>query len=276
MKSFSNKYIFFFSTVMVVIVAALLAFIALKLKPKQEANVKIEKMQNILSSVGIESSPKNASEQFDKYITDSYVINLQGEEVEGIQAFNVDLKVQQGYIEKIKALKGQLKEKRISPFKNFISGIFGSKEVDISSVKENVSNASSKRELPVYVCSHEGNQYYILPVRGKGLWGPIWGYISLKSDMNTIQGAVFDHSKETPGLGAEIKEEWFGAAFKEKKLFADDGKFKSVEVVKPGTTAPTNFNVDAISGGTITSKGLEAMLFDCLEGYTTFLENKRN
>lgn len=262
---------------MVVVVAALLAFVSLKLKPKQQANVEIEKMQSILTSVGVESTTRNASEQFDKYITDSYVLNLEGEKLDGIEAFNVDLKVQQGYIEKLKTLKEQLVEKEVSPFKKFISGIFGSEKTDKSKVEAEIKEQSKLRELPVYVCSHEnGNTYYVLPVRGKGLWGAIWGYISIESDMNTIYGAVFDHAKETPGLGAEIKQGWFESAFKGKKLFAENNDFKSIEVVKPGTAAPTVHNVDAISGGTITSKGLEAMLYDSLEGYITFMENKRN
>ncbi len=262
---------------MVVVVAALLAFVSLKLKPKQEANVEIEKMQSILTSVNIESTKKNASEQFEKYITDSYVINLEGEKYDSLKAFNVDLKVQQAYIDKIKTLKGQLVEREVSPFKKFINGIFGSKKLDRAKIQKEIAAQSKFRKLPVYVCSHEnGNTYYVLPVRGKGLWGSIWGYISIESDMNSIYGAVFDHAKETPGLGAEIKEEWFESAFKGKKIFAENMEFKSIEVIKPGTATPTEHSVDAISGGTITSKGLEAMLFDSLEGYITFMENKRN
>lgn len=277
MKSFSNKYIFFFSTVMVVIVAALLAFVAIKLKPKQTENIEIEKMQNILTSVHIESTKKNAKEQFNKYIAESYVIDLDGKKVDNVKAFNVDLKAQRNFIEEIKSLQSQLKEKRTSPFKKFISNIFGSKETDLNAVKTQIQKAAKNRELPVYVCSHEnGNTYYVFPVRGKGLWGPIWGYVSFESDMNTIYGAVFDHKSETPGLGAEIKQEWFESSFEGKKIFAENGEFKSVEVVKAGKAAPSQYNVDAISGGTITSKGLEAMLYDCLGSYKKFMTDNKN
>lgn len=277
MKSFSNKYIFTFSTVMVVVVAAVLAFIALKLKPKQTENVEIEKMQSILTSVKIESTKKNATEQFEKYITDSYVIDLKGNKREGLTAFNVDLKVQQAYIDKLKNLKSLLIEKETSPFKAFLNKLFGEKKTNISIIKAEIETQSTLRELPVYVCTHEdGNTYYVLPVRGKGLWGPIWGYISVKSDMNTIFGAVFDHAKETPGLGSEINTEWFESAFIGKMLFNDKNEFNSIKVEKPGTVEPSVHTVDAISGGTITSKGLEDMLFDSLEGYVTFMENKRN
>lgn len=277
MRSFSNTYIFVFSAILVTTVAALLAFVAIQLKPIQTRNIEAEKMQNILTSVGIESTTKDIEEKFAKYIIESYVINPQSKIVEGEKAFNVDLKKELVKIEKANNLKGNLVEKRQSPFKKFIAGFVSSDNINISEVKNKISAIDAERMLPVYVCQHsDGNIYYIFPLQGKGLWGPIWGYISLEADMNTIYGAVFDHKSETPGLGAEIKESWFGNTFKGKKLFTEDYSFKSIEVIKPGSTATTDYNVDAISGGTITSKGLEAMLLNNLEGYVTFMENKRN
>lgn len=274
MKNFSNKYIFLFSTVMVVVVAVILAFLANKLKAPQEANVRIEKIQNILTSVSIESTKGNAPELFKKYITESYVLDLDGNKRNGIDAFNVDLKVQQGLIEKIRNLKGKLEEKRRSPFSKFLSK--DGKKVDVGAIKANIKTIGSERNLPVYVCSHEnGNTYYILPMRGKGLWGPVWGYVALENDLNTIYGTVFDHSKETPGLGAEITESWFEKSFVGKRLFDDQQNFKSVQVVKSGSGKEPLHNVDAITGGTITSKGLEAMVFDCLEAYVPFMTKNR-
>jgi len=276
MKSFSNTYIFIFSAAMVIIVATLLSVINLQLKPIQTKNIEVEKMQSILSSVGVTSTKKNADEQFKKYITESYVINLNGEKVEGLDAFDVDLKEQQAYIEKMKNLKGLLTERRISPFKSFINKHFSVKEIDKKKIQESIQKENKRRLLPVYIYKQEKQVNYIFPVRGKGLWGPIWGYISLESDMNTIYGAVFDHKTETPGLGAEIKEQWFENKFKGKKLFTSDGNFSSIKIVKPGTTRPSSYNVDAISGGTITCKGLEAMMYDCLEGYAEFINNKKS
>jgi Na+-transporting NADH:ubiquinone oxidoreductase subunit C len=277
MKSFSNTYIFTFSAIMVTIVAALLAFIAMQLKPIQTSNMEAEKMQNILASVGIESKGSDVETVYNKYITESYVIKPSGEIVESVSAFTVDLKKELAKIEKINSLKGMLEEKRTSPFKNFLIGIFGQKEINASSIEAEIKKEETDRLLPVYVCQHDdGNTYYIFPLQGKGLWGPIWGYVSLESDMNTVFGAIFDHKSETPGLGAEIKESWFGDAFKGKKLFADDLTFKSIEVIKPGSKPTSDYNVDAISGGTITSKGVEDMLMSNLEGYIEFMENKRN
>jgi Na+-transporting NADH:ubiquinone oxidoreductase subunit C len=124
------------------------------------------------------------------------------------------------------------------------------------------------RNYPVFVYSENGGQKkYVVPVRGKGLWGPIWGYVALAEDLNTISGAVFDHDKETPGLGAEINTDWFQEPFIGKTLFNEAGEFVSIQVVKGGADPSSQHQVDGISGGTITSKALEAMLIDCLTGY---------
>jgi len=262
---------------MVTVVAALLATVALVLKPIQLKNVEAEKMGNILTSVGIESDSKSVVETYNKYIIESYVITPDANTVDGVSAFDVDLKKELAKIEAINSKKGLLVEKRISPFKAFITGSSGGSNVDKASVKNEISELENDRMLPVYVCQHEdGNTYYIFPLQGKGLWGPVWGYVSLEADMNTIFGAVFDHKSETPGLGAEIKEDWFGDSFIGKKIFGEGNMFKSIEVIKPGSAATTEHNVDAISGGTITSKGVEAMLQNNLEGYVKFMEIKRN
>lgn len=129
--------------------------------------------------------------------------------------------------------------------------------------------------LPVFSATPDnGERVIILPVEGKGLWGPVYGYVSLKSDMNTIYGVTFDHKSETPGLGAEINTPAFEGMFQGKKLF-EDGKFVSVMVLKGGAKKDDPHGVDAISGGTITSKGLEKMLQDCLGKYNDYLMKNR-
>lgn len=234
MKNFSNTYIYTFSSVMVVLVALLLALAALQLKPMQDKNIEIEKKQNILASINITATVENAEELYNKYITKSFVVNSKGEQIEGVDAFNVDMKVE-------------------------------------------LSKPSDQRALPVYVSTlDDGQNAYVYPLRGKGLWGPIWGYISLEKDLNTIYGANFDHQGETPGLGAEIRETWFQKEFIGKKLFSDSTTFASVKVVKTGADPADLFTVDGISGGTITSKGLEAMLDSCLVLYKDYnIKNRK-
>lgn len=135
----------------------------------------------------------------------------------------------------------------------------------------------AKRELPVYVCTlSQGDVKYILPLYGAGLWGPIWGYVSFNSDGSTIYGAYFAHEGETPGLGAEIEKPAFSSQFEGKQVFKD-GKFLPIEVVKGGVAPADGADyVDGISGGTITSKGVGAMLSNCLEPYQAFLQTLSN
>ena len=129
-----------------------------------------------------------------------------------------------------------------------------------------VVKAATEHQYPVFVANVDGQPKYIMALHGAGLWGPLWGYISVDSDKNTIYGADFSHQGETPGLGAEISKPVFSNEFKGKKLFMS-GEFKSVAVVKPGKSVAGQDYVDGISGGTITSKGVDEMLFNSLSGY---------
>jgi Na+-transporting NADH:ubiquinone oxidoreductase subunit C len=130
----------------------------------------------------------------------------------------------------------------------------------------------AERNYPLFVGEDNGETFYIIPVRGKGLWGPIWGYIALKSDGNTIYGATFDHKSETPGLGAEISTGVFQEQFFDKQIM-EGNDFVSIEVRKGDASG--NHQVDGISGGTITSVGLGNMLKDCLGSYVSYLQSRR-
>ncbi len=224
----SNIYTFIYASVMVVLVAAVLAAVAMSLKPMQTRNFEIEKKQNILASVNIISTVDNTEELYESNIKNQYVVDSKGERIDGVNAFDVDLK----------------REK---------------------------SKPAAERNLPVFECETENGLKYIFPMYGAGLWGPIWGFVSLNEDMDTIYGAFFDHEGETPGLGAEISTGEFQKEFKGKKLFDDSGKLVSITVKKTGQNAPADHSVDGVSGGTITSKGLEDMLLADFTSYKEFL-----
>jgi Na+-transporting NADH:ubiquinone oxidoreductase subunit C len=228
----SNKYTFIYASVMVILVAAVLSVAAMSLKPYQKKNTEIEKKQNILTSVNIATTAKNAEEVYAQKIVNTYVVNAKGEQVDG-NAFDIDLRVQ-----KNKPLE--------------------------------------QRQLPVFECQTDEGLKYILPLRGAGLWGPIWGYIALNEDLNTIYGASFDHQGETPGLGAEISTPAFQEPFKGKTIFDASGNLVSIIVAKSNESAPAQHRVDGISGGTITSKGLEQMLLDDLKSYQNFITRKKS
>ena len=262
MNTNSNLYTFVYAAVLVIIVASGLAFAAVQLKPLQDKNVRIEKMSNILTSANIESTAADAETKFKKYITNSYVVNSKGVKLEGVKAFTINMVTIGKAISKISALKAKLKTEKDQTL--------------IDKINEEVKSLEANLQLPIYECTKDGELFSVLPLRGKGLWGPIWGYISLESDYSTIYGASFDHKAETPGLGAEISTKGFQIQFVGKKIFEGE-KLVSITVHKGSAVAlgDLNHGVDGISGGTITGKALEAMVRDCLQGYEAFLNSKK-
>jgi len=233
----SNKYIFIYSIIMVVVIAVSLTVVAVKLKPAQEDNVRIEKMQNILASVNIpttEIPKKQVIGVYNKFI---------------IRAFGVNT-------------KGDIVEKDAS-------------KIFAIEMANELKKPVEQQVLPVFVAVLKaGDSAYVVPLRGKGLWGPVWGYMSFKNDYNTIFGTTFDHKGETPGLGAEINQDWFEKPFIGKQIFSVDGKLVSVTIVKGGAQPDDLHGVDAISGGTITSKGVEKMIRDNLTNYEAYFKKQ--
>lgn len=227
----SNGYTYTFATIMVVVVAVILSIAAMSWSGRQKANIRQEKKQNILASVGVDVDRSEAEVAFDQYIVQSLTVqNGQVVNEDPTAAFNIDM---------------------------------------AAVVKEGVD----ERAVPLYVAEKDGETFYILPLRGNGLWGPIWGYVALESDGNTVVGANFDHKGETPGLGAEIIAPFFTEQFAGKKLVDAEGNYKSIAVMKKGTGSGDHV-VDGISGGTITSDGVSAMLKNCLEPYANYFKNK--
>ena len=229
----SNSYTFIFAIVMVTVIAALLAYTSTALKPLQDNNVRNEKMQNILSTIGVEVDRDGAQESFDKYIIEQVALKKDGKVDKSVDAFNIDLK---------KELK------------------------------------KDDQRFPAYVAEKDGKKYYIIPLYGAGLWDAIWGYIALDGDKNTVVGASFDHKGETPGLGAEINQEWFEKQFIGKQILKDSkgdyttDNFVSVKTVKGGAKPGDTHGVDAISGGTITSDGVSKMVAERLQHYLPYFK----
>lgn len=241
----SNVYTMVFAIVMVVVVGALLAFVATALKGRIQANQRLEKQQNILYAMGVNLdenpysgsgsvnfiSTKDVEKEFQQKIVKQYVLQ-NGEIKEDNKAYLIDLKKQ-----------------------------FAKKD------KKDI-------ELPLLVGENNGEKYYILAMRGKGLWDAIWGYLALKPDL-TIQGVYFDHAGETPGLGANIKERFFMDDFHGEHIFDKNDNLEGVTVTK-GNMDPLNkrkedFKVDAIAGATITGNGVTAMVNHTLELYKPYL-----
>ncbi|UKN01370.1 NADH:ubiquinone reductase (Na(+)-transporting) subunit C [Paracrocinitomix mangrovi] len=139
--------------------------------------------------------------------------------------------------------------------------------IDIKKQYKDKNLNPKDRDYPLYVADLDGETKYVIPVVGSGLWGPIWGYFSVDSDKQTIFGAKFDHQGETPGLGAEIKQKFYYSQYEGEKITGD------IKSVKDGTGAGVNGKVDGITGGTITSKGVEEMVNRTLSVYVKYFNN---
>ena len=229
----SNAYTFIFATLMVLVVASALAFTASSLKDLQASNVRKEKMQNILATLGVETDREQAETLYNQYITGELSLTSGGDLDQEVNAFEINL-------------NNELK-----------------KPVD-------------EQRFPLYEASVEGKKYYIVPLRGAGLWNAIWGYIALEEDKNTIKGAVFDHLGETAGLGAEITQEWFQNRFLGEKVFDKDGNLVGINVSKtnndPKDLDKDDHEVDAISGATITGDGVTNMILERMNHYLPYLK----
>ena len=234
---------------MTCVVALVLAAMATLLRPIHEANEAIYNKRGIIQAVQTRL-PKPVSEMTDKEIdnifeenVNQYVINAKG--------------------------------KRLSEEEIVNAGYPGGKAEDVDMEKEKKKSPENKL-LPVFEYKSDGQACYIFSVRGNGLWDAIWGNIALQSDMNTIVGATFDHKSETPGLGAEIKDNPnFREQFQGKEIFSEDGEFVSITVRKGGAKDPDH-EVDGISGATITADGVTNMLENGLGNYMAYIEKNRS
>ena len=232
----SNSYTFIFSTAMVFVVASTLAFTASSLKSLQAENVRKEKMQNILSTIGIKTDREQAQNLYQKHINRTLALDYLGNVDENVDAFQIKL-------------------------------------------NNEIKKPEQEQRFPLYKALVDNMSYYIIPLRGSGLWDAIWGYIALKSDINTIQGAVFDHKAETAGLGAEITQQWFMDRFKDEKVFNQSGQLVGIRVSKtnndPKDIDKNDHEVDAISGATITGDGVTNMIIERLTHYLPYFEKER-
>ncbi len=227
MNTNSNSYTIIYASVIVVIVAFVLAFTSASLKSTQNKNIELDKMKQILHALNIDTKGQNPEEVYHKYVKADQIMNANGEVLAQEGGFKIELKAELA--------------------------------------KTNLAD----RKLPLYICEVDGQTKYVFPLRGAGLWGPIWGYVGLNDDKNSVYGVYFSHEGETPGLGAEITSADFQKQFLGKQVMKDGVIELGVE--KNGKVTEPNYQVDGISGGTITSKGVDAMLKKCLGQYDKFL-----
>jgi Na+-transporting NADH:ubiquinone oxidoreductase subunit C len=235
----TNSYILIYTCALTLVCASVLYLVSETLKPYQDANVELKRKKDILASVmTLDKSVTDASvEQIYNSRVKGYVVNVNGEVLKGEDAAKIKVEAES---------KKPLED----------------------------------RKLPVFEISKEGEpdevEFYVLATSGMGLWDKISSFIALKSDLNTIEGVVFDHKAETKGLGARIKDEAeVYNRYKGKKIREDD-KITSVEMKKgEGNDYSSNPHaVDGMSGATKTAVGVNEMLAEYLGAYKQFIISK--
>ncbi len=236
----SNTYILIFSAILTILLGGMLSFAAIGLRPMQEKQVALDTQKKILAAV-MELKPTDDVPAIYNQRIKSIVVNIKGEEVKEVDGAPV--------IAEAVSIGQQFKlppEQRLFPVFQFLN------QEDTSKVEA-----------------------YILSVYGNGLWDKIWGYIALKSDMETIQGAIFDHAGETPGLGARITSVEVQERFKNKKIYDDLGELVAVKMLKGETGDPSIYGdneVDGLSGATMTAVGVNKMISNYLTYYQAYLK----
>ena len=250
MNTNSNTYTVIYSIVLVVVVAAILAFTSQALKDKQNENVKLETITKVISAATqadpdyVIAEDADILEEYQSLISDALFVDANGEKAgqmnigkEDKKAIEVastsDLKKQNDIIKKIEAGN---------------------------------ADAVSELKLPVYVFNIKGQKVTVIPCYGAGLWGPVWGYLAFAEDGRTFDGAIFDHKSETPGLGAKITETPFYSQFKGRSI-TDEGYFGVIK----GGAKDTEHEVDAISGASITSGAVGTTVRTWVKYYLPYL-----
>jgi len=230
-----NGYTVLFAAILVIVVGSGLAAMSVGLKPAQQANIEIKNKMDILGAINVEASRKTASDLYAKHIVtvECLLLDENGNEKEG-DVFAVNIQKE---------------------FKEEIGGKL--KAADMN--------------YPLYVANVDGAKKFIIPMVGSGLWGPIWGYVAVNDDLETIYGATFFHKGETPGLGAEISTPIFQDQFAEEKI-STDGIYTKMLMMKDASGKTQLHKVDGITGGTITSKGVEEMLDRTLQVYVDYFK----
>jgi Na+-transporting NADH:ubiquinone oxidoreductase subunit C len=240
-----NSYTVIFAAVMVVIVGSLLAFFASSLSEKIQENERLEKQQNILYAMGVNENVDEGSVNF--VSTDKVADEFKK------------------YIKEQLVIEGDKITKDDNAYL-----------IDLKK-QETEAKAGKTRKLPLFIGEKDGSKYYIIPMRGKGLWDAIWGFVALDNNL-VVQGVYFDHKGETPGLGANIKQRYFMDDFKGESIL-DGTEFAGIAVAK-GNNDPTNEikddnEVDALAGATITGDGVSAMIRQSVNLYKPYLESIR-
>ncbi len=231
--------------------SAIISLIAIQLRSVQNENVVKDMQKKIVSSAGL---------QLEYGSVENAMMNIKTIVVDLDQGKIVDINPNSYELSKELREEGKYK--------------FLSAENDIASIKKR------EKYSKVYIEYKDDKiNTLILPVRGYGLWGILYGYLAIKSDFNTVAGLEFYEHKETPGLGAEIDNPKWKALWKGKKIYQENGEV-SLKVIKGNVLASSdnvNYEVDGLSGATLTCNGVTNLIAYWMgsDGFLNFINNLR-
>ena len=246
--------------VLCLVCSVMVSVAAISMKPKQLANVEFDRNKNILMAANLFDPTKNSSADAAKLF-------------ESVEIKLINTKTGQF------ASDDELKAAGITDVGAYdVAKASKNTKTNISLDGDDPAKVGALPQfLKVYLINDSAGKLknVVLPINGNGLWGQIYGFLTLKSDINTIEGISFYQHKETPGLGALIEEAKWRATWVDKKAY--DGDKIVTGVVKAGTAKPTPNYVDGITGATITSTGVNTMIQFWLSdrAYKPFLDNLR-
>ncbi|EJW90394.1 Na(+)-translocating NADH-quinone reductase subunit C [gut metagenome] len=208
----------------------------------------------------------------------AFLLAFVNSSLKSLQTKNIELDTKKQILTSLQATADELKDAEATFFKYQMKDMLLQSDGTLIEYAEKTFPTSFEKEakenghLHVFVAEVNGETKYVFPVYGAGLWGAIWGYVALNSDKDTVYGVYFSHASETPGLGAEIASPAFQGQFPGKKAI-ENGEV-ALGVMKNGKVEKAEYQVDGISGGTITSMGVNDMLKHCLSEYKSFLTSK--
>lgn len=240
----SNIYIIGYTAAVTMVCAIALALAATLLKPRQDKNIELERMSNILSTVMTLKDGDNVQEIYSSRVTE-YVVNHEGQKVDNVKATDIVV---------ANEAKKPVEERLLPVYE--------------------IGGSADKSKV----------EFYVFPIYGRGLWDDIWGYVAFGSDLTNLKGTKFDHKAETPGLGARIATDEIQSRYEGKSIFDENNQLVPVAMQKgengggeasKAAYASNPHQVDGMSGATITAKGLNAMLETYLNAYSSFIKSKK-
>lgn len=239
----SNRYIILFSLSLTVILALLLAGVSQGLGPLQKKAQDLDTKKQILGAIPSEKEALGDME-------DEQILARYAEVISSV----------------VSDSKGDLVDV------NAKGGPMVAEEVNI---EKNYKKAVEERMFPVFKYSANGNEAYIVPTFGAGLWDAIWGFVALTPDLKSVVGVSFDHKGETPGLGARITSDEIQARYRQKSLYDANGDFVAITMVKGEKTPADRLNsnmVDGMAGATLTANGVNDMLLNYIGYYQKYFD----